>query len=283
MAASHSARVDPAREWKTTSRCERGPASSSVDHVQRSTTRIVGTASAGQRRHGARSAHGIIDRCRTTTPSTTGTDPRAGPGRTVSSGMILALVCVGQFMVVLDLSIVNVALPSMQRDLGFTTSGLQWVVNAYALSFGGFLLLGGRAADLFGRRRIFMLGLFLFAGASLVCAVAQNQFMLVGARALQGLGAAVLVAGHPDHPHHDLPGAGRTLPRPRHLERHGRGGREPRGRCSAASSPICCRGAGSSISTSPSPPPLWWRRVSCWSRPGPRASGPRSTSPAPSP
>ncbi len=106
--------------------------------------------------------------------------------------MILALVCVGQFMVVLDLSIVNVALPSMQRDLGFTTSGLQWVVNAYALSFGGFLLLGGRAADLFGRRRVFMLGLLLFAGASLVCAVAQNQFMLIGARALQGLGAAVL-------------------------------------------------------------------------------------------
>ena len=106
--------------------------------------------------------------------------------------MILALVCVGQFMVVLDLSIVNVALPSMQRDLSFTTSGLQWVVNAYALSFGGFLLLGGRAADLFGRRRVFMLGLFLFAGASLVCAVAQNQFMLVAARALQGLGAAVL-------------------------------------------------------------------------------------------
>jgi EmrB/QacA subfamily drug resistance transporter len=119
------------------------------------------------------------------------TTPPAG-GRSVSSGMVLALVCVGQFMVVLDLSIVNVALPSMQRDLGFSTSGLQWVVNAYALSFGGFLLLGGRAADLFGRRRVFMLGLALFAGASLVCAIAQNQFMLVGARALQGLGAAVL-------------------------------------------------------------------------------------------
>src|SRR5580704_8491913 len=112
--------------------------------------------------------------------------------RFTSSGMILALVCVGQYMVVLDLSIVNVALPSMQRDLGFTTPGLQWVVNAYALSFGGFLLLGGRAADLFGRRRVFMLGLMLFAGASLVCALAQNQFMLVGARSLQGLGAAVL-------------------------------------------------------------------------------------------
>ncbi len=125
-------------------------------------------------------------------PSAAGVGPMSRPGRHISSGMVLALVCVGQYMVVLDLSIVNVALPSMQRDLGFTTSGLQWVVNAYALSFGGFLLLGGRAADLFGRRRVFMLGLLLFAGASLVCAVAQNQFMLVGARALQGVGAAVL-------------------------------------------------------------------------------------------
>src|SRR5579863_4369447 len=115
-----------------------------------------------------------------------------GPGRHVSSGMILALVCVGQFMVVLDLSIVNVALPSMQHDLGFSTAGLQWVVNAYALAFGGFLLLGGRAADLFGRKRVFMAGLVLFGAASLVCGVAQDQYMLVGARALQGLGAAVL-------------------------------------------------------------------------------------------
>jgi len=115
------------------------------------------------------------------------------PGRTYQrNGAILALVCVGQFMVVLDLSIVNVALPSMQRELGFSTPGLQWVVNAYALAFGGFLLLGGRAADLFGRRRVFMAGLCLFAGASLVCALAQDQAMLVGARALQGLGAAVL-------------------------------------------------------------------------------------------
>jgi len=113
-------------------------------------------------------------------------------GRPVSASMVLALACVGQFMVVLDLSIVNVALPSMQRDLGFSTPGLQWVVNAYALAFGGFLLLGGRAADLFGRRRIFLLGLCLFAGASLVCALAEDQAMLVGARALQGLGAAVL-------------------------------------------------------------------------------------------
>jgi EmrB/QacA subfamily drug resistance transporter len=106
--------------------------------------------------------------------------------------MVLAVVCVGQFMVVLDLSIVTVALPSMQRDLGFSTSQIQWVVNAYALTFGGFLLLGGRAADIFGRKRIFLFGLGLFSAASLVCAVAQSQQMLIGARALQGLGGAVL-------------------------------------------------------------------------------------------
>jgi EmrB/QacA subfamily drug resistance transporter len=95
-------------------------------------------------------------------------------------------------MVVLDLSIVNVALPAMQRDLHFSTTELQWVVNAYALTFGGFLLLGGRAADLFGRRKIFILGLAMFSGASLICALAPNGGLLIAARALQGLGAAVL-------------------------------------------------------------------------------------------
>ena len=113
-------------------------------------------------------------------------------GRNVPAGLVLLLVCLGQFMVVLDLSIVNVALPSMQRDLGFTTSGLQWVINAYTLTFAGFLLLGGRAADLYGRRRVFILGLALFTGASLLGGLAQNQTMLVVARALQGLGGAVL-------------------------------------------------------------------------------------------
>jgi EmrB/QacA subfamily drug resistance transporter len=108
------------------------------------------------------------------------------------SWLLLAVVCVGQFMVVLDLSIVNVALPAMQRDLHFTTAQLQWVVNAYALTFGGFLLLGGRAADLFGRRKIFILGLAMFSGASLVCALAPSEGLLIAARALQGLGAAVL-------------------------------------------------------------------------------------------
>jgi EmrB/QacA subfamily drug resistance transporter len=113
-------------------------------------------------------------------------------GRTVPAWAVLALVCLGQFMVVLDVSIVNVALPSIQRDLGFSPSGLQWVVNAYTLAFAGFLLLGGRAADLFGRRRMFLLGLGLFTVASLAGGLAQNQGMLVTARALQGLGGAVL-------------------------------------------------------------------------------------------
>ena len=86
-------------------------------------------------------------------------------------------------------------------------------MNAYALAFGGFLLLGGRAADLFGRRRVFMLGLVLFGGASLVCAVAQNQFMLVGARGAAGPGGSGAVPGHVDHPHHHLPGARRAVAR----------------------------------------------------------------------
>jgi len=114
------------------------------------------------------------------------------PGRIVPGWLVLALVCVGQFMVVLDISIVNVALPSIQGDLRFTTSGLQWVVNAYTLTFGGFLLLGGRAADLFGRRRVFLVGLGAFSLASLVGGSAQSQAMLIGARAFQGLGAAIL-------------------------------------------------------------------------------------------
>lgn len=120
-------------------------------------------------------------------PRATAVAPRPAP-----EWLLLAVVCIGQFMVVLDVSIVNVALPAMQRNLGFSTAQLQWVVNAYALTFGGFLLLGGRAADLFGRRKVFVLGLAMFSGASLVCALAPNQGTLVGARALQGLGAAVL-------------------------------------------------------------------------------------------
>src|SRR5215207_591757 len=104
----------------------------------------------------------------------------------------LALLLLVQFMVVLDIAIVNVALPSIQLDLGFSQENLQWVISAYALFFGGFLLLGGRAADLLGRRRLFLAGLVLFTGASLVAGLAWNEETLIGARALQGLGAAII-------------------------------------------------------------------------------------------
>jgi EmrB/QacA subfamily drug resistance transporter len=113
-------------------------------------------------------------------------------GRTVPSWLVLALVCIGQFMVVLDASIVNVALPSIQRDLHFSSTNLQWVVNAYTLTFAGFLLLGGRAADLFGRRRIFLLGLAVFTASSLLGGLSQSEAWLIAARALQGIGAAIL-------------------------------------------------------------------------------------------
>src|SRR3954464_5286744 len=104
----------------------------------------------------------------------------------------LALLCTVQFMVVLDIAVVNVALPSIQKDLGFSQENLQWVISAYALLFGGFLLLGGRAADLLGRRRVFLAGLVLFTVASLLSGFAWSQGSLIGARALQGLGAAII-------------------------------------------------------------------------------------------
>ena len=121
-------------------------------------------------------------------------DPVAGTGTRghPADWLTLTLVCLAQFMVVLDISIVNVALPSIQNSLGFTEANLQWVVTAYALTFGGLLLLGGRLADLFGRRRIFLAGLALFTAASLAGGFSGNQGTLIAARALQGVGAAVL-------------------------------------------------------------------------------------------
>ena len=109
-----------------------------------------------------------------------------------NSNALLLVVCLGQFMVILDVSIVNVALPDIQGELGFSTTGLQWVLNAYTLAFAGFLLLGGRAADLLGRRRMFFTGTLVFSAASLVCALSPSQGVLLGARALQGIGAAIL-------------------------------------------------------------------------------------------
>jgi EmrB/QacA subfamily drug resistance transporter len=108
------------------------------------------------------------------------------------TGLVLAVVCVAQFMVVLDISIVNVALPDMQRTLHMSQNALAWVINAYTLTFAGFLLLGGRAADIWGRRKLFLLGLSLFVLTSLLGGLAQSGGQLIAARGLQGIGGAVL-------------------------------------------------------------------------------------------
>src|ERR1700722_19774027 len=113
-------------------------------------------------------------------------------GRRVPDWVILAIACVAQFMVVLDISIVNVALPSIGHDLHYSPTGLQWVVNAYVLTFAGFLLLGGRTADLLGRRRVFIAGIVLFSAASLLGGLAQTSPELPAAGAVQGFGGAVL-------------------------------------------------------------------------------------------
>jgi EmrB/QacA subfamily drug resistance transporter len=112
--------------------------------------------------------------------------------RTSSRWLILVIACLAQFMVVLDATIVNVALPSIQRGLHFSPASLPWVVNAYTLIFGGFLLLGGRASDLIGRKRLFMAGIVVFSAASLLNGVAQSPAMLIIGRGLQGLGGALL-------------------------------------------------------------------------------------------
>src|ERR1700732_935016 len=106
----------------------------------------------------------------------------------------LSVLCLGTLMIVLDVTIVNVALPSIKKDLGFTQTSLAWVVNAYLLTYGGFLLLGGRLGDLFGHRRLFLIGITLFTLASLACGLAMTQGFLVTARAIQGLGGAVVSA-----------------------------------------------------------------------------------------
>src|SRR6266699_3063060 len=104
-----------------------------------------------------------------------------------------AVLAVAYFMTIVDLTIVNVALPTIGRKLHFSETNLQWVVTAYGLAYGGFLLLGGRAADLLGRRRILMAGLTLFTAASLGCALAGSEGFLIAMRAFQGLGAAMLI------------------------------------------------------------------------------------------
>jgi MFS family permease len=118
-------------------------------------------------------------------PGTSGSVPR-------HLGLALVVIAAAQLMVVLDATIVNVALPHIQSALGFSGSGLEWVVNAYALTFGGLLLLGGRAGDILGRRRVFIAGIALFAVASLLGGFATSQAWLLGARAIQGVGAAIV-------------------------------------------------------------------------------------------
>jgi MFS family permease len=113
--------------------------------------------------------------------------------RNINRWRAFALLAVAFFMTVVDLTIVNTALPTIGRDLRFSATDLQWVATAYALTFGGFLLLGGRAADLLGRRRVLSAGLAVFAAASLACALATGDGFLIGARAVQGIGAAVML------------------------------------------------------------------------------------------
>src|SRR5690349_12080370 len=117
-----------------------------------------------------------------------GPRPQSGTNRWI----VLVIACLAQFMVVLDATIVNVALPSIQHGLHFSPGSLQWVVNAYTLVFGGFLLLGGRAGDLLGRKRLFLAGVVLFTAASLLNGLAQSSSMLIAGRALQGLGGALV-------------------------------------------------------------------------------------------
>src|SRR5258708_21716525 len=112
--------------------------------------------------------------------------------RPSSTNALLFVVCLAQFMVILDVAVVNIALPSMRAGLHFSTAGLQWVVNAYTLTFAGFLMLGGRCADLLGRRRVFLAGTALFALSPVGCALAGSRGMLISLRALQGVGGAIV-------------------------------------------------------------------------------------------
>ena len=119
--------------------------------------------------------------------------------------MALYVLCAGMLMIVLDATIVNVALPSIQEDLGFSQSDLAWVVNAYLIAFGGLLLLSGRMGDLIGQRRMFLIGLGSFMAASLLCAIAWSQGVLIGARFIQGVGGAMTSVGDPRDDRDDVP------------------------------------------------------------------------------
>jgi EmrB/QacA subfamily drug resistance transporter len=134
----------------------------------------------------------MYDRCRTNNGEPFFMSPDTHASKAPHLRATLLLACLAQFMVILDVSVVNVALPAIRNGLHFSEVDLQWVVNAYTVTFAGFLLLGGRAADLLGRRRVFVGGLTLFAAASLAGGVADSQGVLIAARAIQGLGGAVI-------------------------------------------------------------------------------------------
>jgi EmrB/QacA subfamily drug resistance transporter len=174
-------------------RSERGSGQGQRSQGQRSQgqrsqgQRSQGQRSQGQRSEGLRSADGSAANVVPLAPR-----PGRRPSRSVPAWAPLAVCCLAQFMVVLDISIVNVALPRMKTGLDLSTGGLQWVVNAYTLTFAGLLMLGGRAADLFGRRRVFLLGIGLFTLFSLLGGLAQSGAWLITARALQGAAGAVL-------------------------------------------------------------------------------------------
>src|SRR5436305_11094823 len=121
-------------------------------------------------------------------------DPMTDDLSTRTRWLALVILCVGDLMIVVDTTVVNVALPSIRASLGFSQTSLAWVVNAYMLTFGGFLLLGGRLGDIFGHRRLFLFGTASFTIASLVCGISTTKGMLIVARAVQGLGGAVVSA-----------------------------------------------------------------------------------------
>src|SRR3954468_86522 len=127
-------------------------------------------------------------------PDVTATIDRQDQAADRSRWIALVVLCVGMLMIVLDATVVNVALPSIQKDLGFEQSSLAWVVNAYLIAFGGLLLLAGRLGDLISRRRIFMIGLAVFTVASVVCGASVSPEMLIAARFVQGVGGAMATA-----------------------------------------------------------------------------------------
>src|SRR5439155_2083508 len=140
----------------------------------------------------------VLARASTQAKATPGKESRGLDTQTEMTGdprwLALVVLCAGMLMIVLDATIVNVALPSIQSDLGFSQSSLAWVVNAYLIAFGGALLLAGRLGDLLGQRRVFLAGLVVFTAASLVCGLAISQEMLVAARFVQGVGGAMTSA-----------------------------------------------------------------------------------------